>query len=300
MASGSSAIPAGHGNGPAAAPAQPHHQPQQEGDKGKGRVDEGAETAGAETSASASTPASASASATAQAETYEATHVHAVYEAIAPHFSSTRHKPWPLVAQFLLGQRPGSIGLDVGCGNGKYLRVNPAIHILGSDRSAALVRLAWEGQRAERPAQDDVAVPGIGQVDVAVADGLALPHRHSAVDFVISIAVIHHLSTPARRREAIAALLECVRPREGRVLVYVWALEQASSRRGWDEGSDQDTLVPWVMRKPKGQGPEETFQRYYHLYRKGELEEDAVAAGGVVEDSGYERDNWWVICSRPS
>lgn len=233
--------------------------------------------------------------------------MHAVYEAIAPHFSATRHKPWPFVAQFLNAQPPGAVGLDVGCGNGKYLRVNPQLHILGSDRSPALVRLAWEGPQQsvgkKKPAagQDAAAVAAVGgkgDVDVAVADGLDLPYRLAAADFAICIAVIHHLSTPERRREAIAKLLECVRPREGRVLVYVWALEQSSSRRGWDENSDQDTLVPWVLKTPQGQG--ETFQRYYHLYRKGELEDDVAAAGGVVEESGYERDNWWVICSRPS
>jgi len=44
--------------------------------------------------------------------------------------------------------------------------------------------------------------------------------------------------------------------------------------------------------------PDRTFHRYYHLYRKGELEEDVAAAGGVVLDSGYERDNWWAIAAR--
>jgi hypothetical protein len=29
---------------------------------------------------------------------------------------------------------PGSVGLDVGCGNGKYLGVNPEIFMIGSDR----------------------------------------------------------------------------------------------------------------------------------------------------------------------
>ncbi|KAM4059980.1 methyltransferase [Hirsutella rhossiliensis] len=216
-------------------------------------------------------------------EAYEDAHVHAVYEAIAPHFSSTRHKPWPLVADFLLAQRPGSIGLDVGCGNGKYLCVNRAVHLLGSDRSAALVRLA--------------AAEGRGLGHVVVADGLALPYRAAAVDFVVSIAVVHHLSTRARRRDAIAALLRCLRPGpDARALVYVWALEQGGSRRGWHEGSEQDTLVPWVMRS-KG-APEATYQRYYHLYRQGELEDDVCAAGGSVLESGYERDNWWVVCNR--
>jgi tRNA (uracil-5-)-methyltransferase TRM9 len=39
-----------------------------------------------------------------------------------------------------------------------------------------------------------------------------------------------------------------------------------------------------------------TYQRYYHLYRKGELEADIAAAGGTILETGYERDNWWAIC----
>ena len=96
--------------------------------------------------------------------------------------------------------------------------------------------------------------------------------------------------------------------------MYVWALEQASSRRGWAEGGEQDLLVPWVMsggdalgardgRTPATSGGsgaragESIYRRYYHLYRKGELEEDIVAAGGSVVESGYEKDNWWALAS---
>ncbi|KAK3062703.1 hypothetical protein LTS18_003532, partial [Coniosporium uncinatum] len=82
------------------------------------------------------------------------------------------------------------------------------------------------------------------------------------------------------------------------------------SRRGWDEGCEQDVLVPWVMKgqqKSSSSGPENadgtridkersrTFQRYYHLYRKGELERDVEQASGVVVEAGYEKDNWWAI-----
>ena len=241
------------------------------------------------------------------AETYEQTHVHSVYEAIAPHFSSTRHKPWPQVTRFLQAQPPGSVGLDVGCGNGKYLGAvdsSAALHMLASDRSAALARLA-------RAAHHDRHRRGAGSCDLLVADSLALPFRPAAADFAICVAVLHHLSTRPRRTGALAALLACVRP-AGRVLVYVWALEQKGSRRGWGEGDPQDTLVPWVLRSAaaaaeggaaecggeRGGVDGETYQRYYHLYRKGELEEDVVATGGTVLEAGYERDNWWVICCR--
>ena len=72
--------------------------------------------------------------------------VHRVYDIIASHFSDTRYKvqfhqstslkpqPWPLVESFLRSLPPGSVGLDIGCGNGKYMGVNPDIFIIGTDR----------------------------------------------------------------------------------------------------------------------------------------------------------------------
>lgn len=87
--------------------------------------------------------------------------------------------------------------------------------------------------------------------------------------------------------------------------MYVWALEQEGSRRGWSEGDEQDVMVPWVMRGKKKKGEDggekevdRTFHRYYHLYRKGELEENVRNAGGRVLEAGYEKDNWWAIAER--
>ena len=215
---------------------------------------------------------------------YEETHVHQVYEDIASHFSSTRYKPWPIVERFLRDRAPGSIGVDVGCGNGKYLTVNPNIFILASDRSANLVKIASQHQPHSS----------------LVADSLNLPHPLGFFDFATSIAVVHHLSTPQRRIQALAAILELLRQPMGaetgaRALIYVWALEQKHSRRGWDEGDDQDVMVPWVMKQ--GHKPGKTFSRYYHLYRQGELEHDIVEAGGVILEAGYEKDNWWAVAA---
>ncbi|KAF2146059.1 uncharacterized protein K452DRAFT_283340 [Aplosporella prunicola CBS 121167] len=235
---------------------------------------------------------------------YEEENVHAVYEQIASHFSSTRYKPWPIVERFLKGQPDGSIGADVGCGNGKYLSVNPGVYMVASDRSSNLAKIA----ALNHPPHSAL-----------VADNLHLPHPPACFDFAISIAVIHHLSTPDRRVEATRAILDVLRP-TGTALVYVWALEQKESRRGWDEGHEQDVMVPWVMHKnkpkkakrgtgaeqaassaePEDDGPK-TFHRYYHLYRQGELESDIEQAGGVVVEHGYEKDNWWAIMSpKPS
>jgi hypothetical protein len=46
----------------------------------------------------------------------------------------TDSQPWPIVERFLQNLAPGAIGLDVGCGNGKYLAVNKNVFIIASDR----------------------------------------------------------------------------------------------------------------------------------------------------------------------
>ncbi|ETI24078.1 hypothetical protein G647_03447 [Cladophialophora carrionii CBS 160.54] len=239
---------------------------------------------------------------------YEKRHVHEVYEDIASHFSSTRYKPWPVVDEFLRNLPAGSAGLDIGCGNGKYLAVNKDIFIIASDRSNALIQIA----RQHEPHS------------VVVADILSLPHPNDSFDFAISVAVIHHLSNSARRVQAIREILKTLKPPAkssvpgsggGQALIFVWALEQKDSRRGWDHGDEQDVLVPWVLKqghntqptaKHGSQGPLDgtcsptptTYQRYYHLYREGELQQDVIAAGGKVVKEGYDRDNWWVIITR--
>jgi tRNA (uracil-5-)-methyltransferase TRM9 len=193
------------------------------------------------------------------------------------------------VERFLNALPHGSVGLDIGCGNGKYLAVNPNIFIIASDRSTNLVQIAAKHK----------------QHAAVVADILDLPHKPHSFDFAISIAVIHHLSTPERRVQAISVILDTLNPlshdaaQGGKALIYVWALEQKGSRRGWDEGDEQDVMVPWVLKGSKASKTEDkTFQRYYHLYKNGELEEDVRMAGGVVLEGGYEKDNWWVIAGR--
>ncbi|KAL0038021.1 hypothetical protein WJX79_009793 [Trebouxia sp. C0005] len=92
--------------------------------------------------------------------------VHDVYNAIAPHFSSTRFAIWPKVRQFIDKLAPGSLVADVGCGNGKYFLVRQDIAVLGSDRSSGLAEVA-----ATRLAAGTGAASGSSfKADVAVAD----------------------------------------------------------------------------------------------------------------------------------
>ncbi|KAI8833548.1 hypothetical protein BC829DRAFT_377445 [Chytridium lagenaria] len=225
----------------------------------------------------------------------ERKHVQAVYDAIAPHFSATRYKPWPVVENFLKSQEVGALGADVGCGNGKYLGVNPEVFCVGSDMSSKLIEICKERG-----------------FEAMVCDNLALPYKSNSFDFVISIAVIHHFSSFERRRDAIKELLRILKP-GGKVLIFVWALEQEKKKF-----EDQDVFVPWTFPKQifksKADQNEKTgvdtqilrederdvvYQRFYHVFKKGELEETALAAGGLdIVDSGYDRDNWYIIAQK--
>ncbi|XP_050986435.1 alkylated DNA repair protein alkB homolog 8 isoform X2 [Labeo rohita] len=138
----------------------------------------------------------------------EAQYVHQVYEEISSHFSSTRHSPWPQVRDFLLSLPPGSILADVGCGNGKYLGINPEVMSVGCDRSANLVQICIERG-----------------YEAFVSDALSVPLRSGGCDACISIAVIHHFSTQERRQAAIRELVRLLKV-GGRALIYVWAMEQ--------------------------------------------------------------------------
>lgn len=238
----------------------------------------------------------------------------------------------------------GSIGLDVGCGNGKYLKVNPNIFIVASDRWVLLYpkwtsvfSIVFIILTAISRSEALATIAKQHQPHSAiVADTLNLPHPDGHFDFAISIAVVHHLSLPERRVKAISSILDTLKPPTeadpvgGKALIYVWALEQKDSRRGWDVDHDQDVMVPWVLKtaeekKPKvkkGRGKKNsdamptnvvdeepktkqeaaptTYLRYYHLYKENELENDIAAAHGRILDHGYEKDNWWAVaCPLP-
>ncbi|KAJ7273584.1 hypothetical protein B0H12DRAFT_1199938 [Mycena haematopus] len=230
--------------------------------------------------------------------TYEETHVHQVYDSIASHFSSTRYKPWPIIAAFLAALRDGWVGLDSGTGNGKYLPLPPT----PTAQTANLLEIAR-------------TAGGTGAVrEVVWGDVLGHAWREHVFDYAISIATIHHLATDERRVLAVKRLLEAVSPAHGRVLIYVWAVRQdeLSKRRipSGSSGTGQDVFVPWVQ-------SDEVFNRYYHMFDDGELarlvtlaaEELGLVVGPPRADSlnlkgveivqdGWERSNHYVELRR--
>uniref|UniRef100_A0A3B4WE36 tRNA (carboxymethyluridine(34)-5-O)-methyltransferase n=1 Tax=Seriola lalandi dorsalis TaxID=1841481 RepID=A0A3B4WE36_SERLL len=202
----------------------------------------------------------------ADATRLEEEYVHRVYDAIASHFSSTRHSPWPRVCHFLSSLSPGSVLADVGCGNGKYLGVNPELIAVGCDRSSALVQIC-----AERGFQ------------AFVSDALSVPLRTASCDACISIAVIHHFSTQERRLAAVRELVRLLRP-GGRALIYVWAFEQEYNKQRSKYLKEQNKEHPGNLspindtsdgiQEPHGKARMHTSRHLEDNYRPGDSMQD--------------------------
>ncbi|XP_067993845.1 probable tRNA methyltransferase 9B [Melanerpes formicivorus] len=157
-----------------------------------------------------------------EAAQLEKQHVHSVYESTAACLTRLQSKAWPRVRSFLLQQQPGSLVADIGCGTGKYLGVNSQVYSLGCDYCRPLVEIARK--------RDD---------EVLVCDNLNLPFRDQCFNAAISIGVIHHFSTKARRVKAIQEMARVLVP-GGQLMIYVWAMEQKHRRF-----EKQDVFVPW-------------------------------------------------------
>ncbi|KAI6659072.1 hypothetical protein LOD99_14748 [Oopsacas minuta] len=194
----------------------------------------------------------------------ESEHVTSVYDSIAPHFSMTRYKPWPRVESFIQSLPHNSLVADLGCGNGKYLHINSTGITIGCDTCVNLLTLAKSSS------------PFLIQ-----ADTTNLPFSSNTFDAVISIAVIHHLSSEERRVEALKEMARVLIP-GGRMLVYVWAMEQ--DKRTF---ATQDVLVPWRMKKASTETTEGNKIKK-KKYRKKKLKNKVVKTGDIVYEANLD------------
>ncbi|KAG8906343.1 tRNA methyltransferase, has a role in tRNA modification, partial [Tulasnella sp. 417] len=226
--------------------------------------------------------------------------------------------PWPLIAAFLSSIAPGSIGIDSGTGNGKYLPLDNAgnIFTVGLDRSVNLLKLARYDSKQDE-ARSEALQQG-KEREVVLGDALDVPWRAGAF-----------------------SLIRAVNPSHGRIMIYVWAVEQDDlSKRVLPSADDaaarepgKDVLVPWVLadqQKAKSASPasqtppaskteekeeHKVYDRYYHFFQSWELKDlvmeaakemglhvgpleaalpGSISRGIEIVKDGWERSNLYV------
>jgi len=112
----------------------------------------------------------------------------------------------------------GKVGLDAGCGKGRYTRIL-ARHL---DEMVAL-----DGSLAAEAAARNLG--DLGNVTVVRSDLRRAPFAPQSFDFISSLGVLHHLDDP---RQGFSRLLELLAP-GGQVLLYLYSRPEGRSLRGW-------------------------------------------------------------------
>lgn len=198
---------------------------------------------------------------------FEQEYVHKFYNVKSDKFSNSRIKPWPFTVEFMKNNsREDFIVLDAGCGNGRqFLHRNT----IGVDFSENLLL-------------DAARKPYLGLVKTNV---LNMPFKDSMFDIVLSIAVIHHLSTHERRLECLLEIKRVLKSKQ-LCLLYVWHKEAASKKK-FKEIENGDYFVSW-----KG---ENDVLRYYHLFDEEELEKLCKETGFEVLEISKEQESLYIV-----
>jgi len=193
--------------------------------------------------------------------------VRQVYDEIASHFSKTRANPWPEIEAFLDEISPRSLGLAVGCGNGRHLALvaERTDRALGLDASGALL-----GEARSR-------LSDVGNVTLLQGDAARLPLADGTVDVGLYVATIHHLPDRATRRASLDELARVLTP-GGRALVSAWSTTHDRFDAPGD-GEGFDTIVDWTL--PDGR----TVPRFYHIYAPPEFDADLAASDVAVAET---------------
>ena len=209
----------------------------------------------------------------------------ATFDAIADEFDASRVKPWPETLTFESRLPRAARVLDLGCDGGRNLaflreRGHTAV---GLDASRALLARS---------------VAKVGTGHILGGDAIRLPFRRGTFDAVLCVATVHHLPSPEERHQCMTEMVRVLRP-GGLAILSAWALEQERFQAVHDEhlrerdAAVQDLFVPW--RRSDGR----VVQRFYHLFRAGELERLVQSGGLAVERAWREGDNHVVLGRRP-
>ena len=190
------------------------------------------------------------------------------YDDNAENFSKTRVFPWPATRDFMDKININSKVLDIGCGNGRNLFYRKDLDIIGLEVSEELCKIVRE--RGGNVFQGNM---------------IDLPFEDNSFDYILCVAVYHHLDNEKYREKALSEMYRVLK-KEGKLFMQVWAMEQPfSSRRKFLR---RDQLVPWKNKNGK------VFERYYRIYPKGELEKEIfkLEPKFEIQEIIYEEGNW--------
>jgi len=176
-----------------------------------------------------------------------------VYNQIAEGFYNLRQHPITTeVAKIAESWKPGKL-LEIGCGIGNSLPLflQKGFDCIGIDISSKMIKNARK-----------FAEKNHVYFNLEVASALNLPFKDRQFDYVISIAVLHHLDSEEKRLCVLEEMRRILKPK-GRIFFTVWNKPITKKKDMW---------IPWNKKRKK-------HNRYYHFFGKKELEALLKKAG---------------------
>ncbi|HTX86850.1 MAG TPA: class I SAM-dependent methyltransferase [Candidatus Nanoarchaeia archaeon] len=214
------------------------------------------------------------------------------YEDDARTFDETREKNiWPPLLALLQKVELGAKVLDVGCGNGRLLKVLAERHAkyIGVDQSESLIKICRDKYPEYKFAVEDIL--NLGE----------LPEYD--FDYVFCIAVLHHLPSADLRLQALKQLKNKIKT-NGKIILSVWNMWPLEKYRkmiykfallkivGKNKMDWNDVLFDW--RAPRGM----MSKRYYHVFFQRELKKLVKKSGLKMEKIFKDNFNYYLVLTR--
>ena len=198
-----------------------------------------------------------------------------VYDNIAEHFDDTRYCIWDFVQGFLANKTSYEKGLEIGCGNGKNLCIRDNLNLIGIDSCQKFVDICT-----------------LKNLNVLNQNCCFLQFKDNTFDYVLSIAVFHHLASRIRRYKGLKEMIRVLKSK-GSGIFSVWGVEQKDRKNNMKirRFVPGDNYVPWA-RKSDGI----IFKRYYHIFNK-----DMIMSflenfrGNIIINRIYNTRGNWVV-----
>lgn len=185
-----------------------------------------------------------------------------IWEKIAPSWHSFRQKPFPDIINKLAKEwKPGKL-LDIGCGNARNLIpfIKNKFTCTGIDFSKNMISFAKELLNKNNIKAKLIQAPST-----------KIPFKPNTFDYIISVAMIHHL-TKKERQKTLNEIKRTLKP-NGKALITVWNKWQSRFIL-----SKKNIYIPWKIKQ-------EIHQRYYYLYNYFELKNQLIKTGFKIEYS---------------